>query len=53
MSDSAPQELEPSPFEKMKALAAKVLTVSKEEVQKRERDWREERSEKKRAKKAA
>ncbi|HEY8900684.1 MAG TPA: hypothetical protein VIM61_09760 [Chthoniobacterales bacterium] len=41
MSDHPPPE--PTPFEKMAALASKVIAVPKSEVDKREAEWREER----------
>ena len=44
MSESAPEKPEPSPYEKMQALAAHVMSVPKAEVDKRENKWREERA---------
>ena len=51
MSESAPshEKLEPSPFEKMQALATRIMAVPKSEVDRREEKWRKERAEKKRA----
>ena len=45
------EKLEPSEFEKFDAVMRKVLTVSKEEMKKRERVWKRkrERAKKKRA----
>lgn len=50
---SASEKPEPSPFEKMRALATQALSVPKSEVDKREQQWREERDKKRRAKRAA
>lgn len=45
MSEAVPSERpEPSPFEKMSALATRVLSVPKSEVDKREAKWREDRA---------
>lgn len=49
-SMDAQPKAEPSPFERMQALAARVMAVPKAEVDKREQKWREDRAEKKRAK---
>jgi len=44
MSEPAPTEKpEPTPFERMQALATRVLSVPKAEVDKREQEWREKR----------
>lgn len=43
---SEPAKPEPSPFEKMQSVAARVMSVPKTEVDKREQKWREERAEK-------
>lgn len=48
-SGSAPN---PTPFERMQALAMRVLSVPKSEVDKREEEWRNQRSNKKPAKAA-
>lgn len=43
MNESAAKP-EPSPFEKMRALAARVVAVPKEQADEQERRWREERA---------
>jgi hypothetical protein len=44
MSESSPIEKpEPTPYERMQALASKVMAVPKSEVDKREQEWRENR----------
>jgi hypothetical protein len=49
MSDPAPStKPEPTPFQKMQALATRVMSVPKAEIDRREQDWRKEREEKKR-----
>jgi hypothetical protein len=48
MSDPAPSTMpEPTPFERMRALAMRVLSVPKSEVDKRERQWKKDRAAKK------
>jgi hypothetical protein len=37
---AAKAEPEPSPFERMKALAAKVISTPKAEIDRREKEWR-------------
>ena len=39
-------KIEPTPFEKMRALAASVVAVPKAEVDKAEKKWRKERGKK-------
>ena len=39
----------PSEFEKFDAVMRKILTVSKEELKKREKEWKRKRAKKKRA----
>jgi len=41
---------EPTPFEKMQALAARVMSVPKAEIDRREQEWKKQREEKKQAK---
>ena len=44
MTDPVPSEQpEPTPFERMQALATRVLAMPKSEVDKREEEWRKER----------
>jgi len=44
MSEPDPAEKqEPTPFERMKALATRVLSVPKSDVDKREEKWKKER----------
>ena len=44
MNEPAPAEkTEPTPFEKMAALASQVLSVPKTEVDRREQEWKEQR----------
>lgn len=53
MSDPAQSaKPEPTPFERMQALATRVMSVPKAEVDRREQQWRKERADKKRAKPA-
>jgi hypothetical protein len=47
MSEPAPTDKpEPTPYERMQALATRVLSVPKADVDKREREWKRERAEK-------
>lgn len=50
--DSQPTHTAQTPFDRMRALATRVLSVSKAEVDQREREWQREREEKKRRKRA-
>ena len=45
MNEPAPVEKQPelTPFEKMAALASRVLSVPKTEVDRREQEWKEQR----------
>jgi hypothetical protein len=45
----APEEHQPTPWEKFVTLARKVVQTPKAEVDKREREWRQERTKKRRA----
>ena len=48
MSDSAPAE--PTPFERMKALAMRVMSVPKSEIDRREQEWKKRRQAKRKVK---
>lgn len=51
MSDPAPSAApEPHPFTKFTDFARRIVNVPKDEADKKEKEWREERAEKKRAK---
>jgi hypothetical protein len=44
MSAAPADKPDSTPFERMQALATRVLSVPKSEVDKREREWREQRT---------
>jgi len=49
MNEPAPSaKREPTPFERMQALATQVMSVPKEEIDRREQQWRKDRDAKKR-----
>jgi hypothetical protein len=53
MSDPAPSEKPaPASFEQFRDFARRIIAVPKAEADAKERDWRKERMEKKRAKRA-
>ena len=53
MSDPSPTDKpEPTPYERMQTLAARVLSVPKSEVDKREQEWRKEKGNHKRGKRS-